>query len=124
MSEDSTTDMSSRRLCPKCDVPRIGNFRFCTGCGFDFDAGDRAGEPSRGTAQIRLTQEPRAPRLAVSEQRERIRNRSLDRQPLNDATVRAQPDASRSMVLARSLTALIVGMIIGLIVIGLTTWLS
>jgi hypothetical protein len=33
-----------RRACPACGRRRIGAFRFCTGCGYDFDGGGAVGE--------------------------------------------------------------------------------
>jgi hypothetical protein len=33
------------RLCPRCGTPRVGNFRWCRSCQFDFDADRIAGTP-------------------------------------------------------------------------------
>jgi hypothetical protein len=38
-------------FCPSCGQPRTGAFRFCRGCGFDFDAAPSPAAPSPSQTQ-------------------------------------------------------------------------
>jgi hypothetical protein len=53
-------EQGTGRLCPRCGTPRVGNFRWCRSCQFDFDA-DRVARPTVASTPPAPSLEP-APR--------------------------------------------------------------
>ena len=54
-------------FCPNCGHKRLGNFRFCTGCKFDFDMGTMAPTPAAYVAPSpAVTPAPPAPTVVPS----------------------------------------------------------
>jgi hypothetical protein len=52
------------RFCPKCGTPRVGAFRYCQGCRYDFDEAPVSAPPSAVPAAAPILSAPAAPASA------------------------------------------------------------